>query len=75
MTLGEGPGIFSTHITSDLDRIGGYLTLIHEGRIVGTGTKDEIRHPRPGHLDENIAAGNVLLDPETVAMLDGLASC
>ena len=34
--------LFSTHITSDLDRIGDYLTLIHGGRIVRTGTKDEI---------------------------------
>lgn len=34
--------LFSTHITSDLDRIGDYLTLIHGGRIVRTGTKDEV---------------------------------
>ena len=34
--------LFSTHITSDLDRIGDYMTLIHEGRIVWTGTKDEV---------------------------------
>ncbi len=41
--LDEGHSVlFSTHITSDLDRIGDYLTLIHEGRIAATGTKDEI---------------------------------
>ncbi len=41
--LDEGHSVlFSTHITSDLDRIGDYLTLIHDGRIVRTGTKDEI---------------------------------
>jgi ABC-2 type transport system ATP-binding protein len=34
--------LFSTHITSDLDRIGDYLTIIHGGRIVRTGTKDEV---------------------------------
>ncbi|MBS2538238.1 hypothetical protein KGQ20_36355 [Catenulispora sp. NF23] len=34
--------LFSTHITSDLERIGDYLTLIRAGRIVATGTKDEI---------------------------------
>jgi ABC-2 type transport system ATP-binding protein len=34
--------LFSTHITSDLDHIGDYVTLIHDGRIVRTGTKDEI---------------------------------
>lgn len=41
--LDEGHSVlFSTHITSDLDRIGDYLTLIHGGRIIRTGTKDEI---------------------------------
>jgi ABC-2 type transport system ATP-binding protein len=34
--------LFSTHITSDLERVGDYLTLIHGGRIIRTGTKDEI---------------------------------
>jgi ABC-2 type transport system ATP-binding protein len=34
--------LFSTHITSDLDRIGDYVTLIHDGRIVRTGTKDDV---------------------------------
>lgn len=41
--LDEGHSVlFSTHITSDLNRIGDYMTLIHEGRIVWTGTKDEL---------------------------------
>lgn len=41
--LDEGHSVlFSTHITSDLDRIGDYVTLIHAGRIVRTGPKDEI---------------------------------
>lgn len=34
--------LFSTHITSDLDRIGDYLTLMHKGRVVLTGPKDEV---------------------------------
>ncbi|WP_186382478.1 ABC transporter ATP-binding protein [Amycolatopsis rhizosphaerae] len=34
--------LFSTHITSDLERIGDYVTLIDGGRIVSTGTKDEL---------------------------------
>jgi ABC-2 type transport system ATP-binding protein len=34
--------LFSTHITADLDRIGDYLTVIHDGRVVRTGTKDEV---------------------------------
>ncbi|MEU4242883.1 ABC transporter ATP-binding protein [Actinoplanes sp. NPDC026619] len=34
--------LFSTHITADLDRIGDYVTLVHGGRIVRTGTRDEL---------------------------------
>jgi ABC-2 type transport system ATP-binding protein len=34
--------LFSTHITADLDRIGDYVTLIHDGRVVRTGPKDDI---------------------------------
>ncbi|ADY55958.1 ABC transporter related protein [Syntrophobotulus glycolicus DSM 8271] len=33
---------FSTHITSDLDKIADYVTFIHNGRIVLATTKDEI---------------------------------
>ena len=33
---------FSTHITSDLDRIADYVTLIHEGQIVLSLEKDEL---------------------------------
>jgi ABC-2 type transport system ATP-binding protein len=41
--LDEGHSVlFSTHITSDLDRIGDYVTIIHDGRIVQTGTKNEV---------------------------------
>ncbi|MEV6968652.1 ABC transporter ATP-binding protein [Hamadaea sp. NPDC051192] len=41
--LDEGHSVlFSTHITSDLDRIGDFVTLIHGGRIVRTGPKDEV---------------------------------
>lgn len=34
--------LFSTHITSDLERIADYITLIQRGRIVLSATKDEI---------------------------------
>ncbi|NJP44403.1 ABC transporter ATP-binding protein [Streptomyces sp. PRB2-1] len=41
--LDEGHSVlFSTHITSDLDRIGDYVTLLHGGRVVRTGPKDEV---------------------------------
>lgn len=33
---------FSTHITSDLDKIADYLQFIHKGRLLLSGAKDEI---------------------------------
>jgi len=37
---GEKSVFFSTHITTDLERIADYITLIDHGRIFYTGTKD-----------------------------------
>ncbi len=34
--------LFSTHITSDLDRIADYVALIDHGRIMESGPKDEV---------------------------------
>lgn len=34
--------LFSTHITSDLEKIADYITFILDGRIVFTGTKEEL---------------------------------
>lgn len=34
--------LFSTHITSDLEKIADYITYINEGKIVYSGTKDEL---------------------------------
>lgn len=34
--------LFSTHITSDLDKIADYLTILHEGSVFYTGSKDEL---------------------------------
>lgn len=33
---------FSTHITSDLDKIADYLQFIHAGRLLLSGTKDDV---------------------------------
>ncbi|MEL7564155.1 MAG: ABC transporter ATP-binding protein [Dehalobacterium sp.] len=39
----ENKGVFfSTHITSDLDKIADYITLIHQGEIVFSVPKDQI---------------------------------
>jgi ABC-2 type transport system ATP-binding protein len=36
--------LLSTHITSDLERIADYITLIHEGKVVFSKTKDELKY-------------------------------
>lgn len=34
--------LFSTHITTDLDRIADYITFLHEGKLIFSDTKDDI---------------------------------
>lgn len=38
---GEKSVLFSTHITSDLEKIADYITFIHQGQLLYTGTKDD----------------------------------
>ena len=38
---GEKSILFSTHITSDLEKCADYITYIKNGRIIGSGTKDD----------------------------------
>ncbi|WP_137744128.1 ABC transporter ATP-binding protein [Robertmurraya siralis] len=38
---GERSVLFSTHITSDLERIADYITFIHQGQIVCSGKMDD----------------------------------
>ncbi|ENQ3104299.1 ABC-2 type transport system ATP-binding protein [Bacillus sp. 491mf] len=59
--------LFSTHITTDLERIADYITFINEGEIVFTGEKDE--------LLENyiiVKGSNDLLDEEGKELFSGL---
>ena len=39
---GQKSILFSTHITSDLERIADYITLIEKGSIIYSGTKDDL---------------------------------
>ncbi|KEK26153.1 sodium ABC transporter ATP-binding protein [Bacillus gaemokensis] len=59
--------LFSTHITTDLERIADYITFINEGEIVFTGEKD-------GILDTHVIVkgSNDLLDPEGKELFIGL---
>jgi ABC-2 type transport system ATP-binding protein len=34
--------LFSSHITSDLEKVADYVTFIHEGQIVFNSSKDEL---------------------------------
>ncbi len=36
--------LLSTHITSDLERIADYITLIHKGKAIFSKTKDELKY-------------------------------
>ena len=53
--------LYSTHITSDLEKTADYIVMIYEGRIILTGIKDEI-------LEEHaiIRGKTELLDIESV---------
>jgi ABC-2 type transport system ATP-binding protein len=52
--------LFSTHITSDLERIADYITLIDLGRVVFTGAKDDLAdtyrmiHGGPSQLTDEV---------------------
>jgi len=39
---GEKSVLFSTHITTDLEKIADFITLIHNGTVFYTGTKDDL---------------------------------
>lgn len=39
---GQRSVLFSTHITSDLDKIADYIAILHEGKLVLNTTKDEL---------------------------------
>ncbi len=38
---GERSVLFSTHITTDLDKIADYITFLHDGKLLYSGSKDE----------------------------------
>lgn len=40
---GERAVLFSTHITSDLDKVADYITLIHKGKIIEVDSVDRIQ--------------------------------
>jgi ABC-2 type transport system ATP-binding protein len=52
---GEKSVLFSTHITSSLEKIADFITLIHNGTVFYTGTKDDLlesyRIVKGGHGD------------------------
>lgn len=60
---------FSTHITSDLDKVADYITLIHEGEILLSQEKDEL-------IEEYcvVKGDKEILDTENREILIGLKS-
>lgn len=53
--------LFSTHILSDVERICDKLALLHDGKIMLTGSMDEIKtsHKNKTDYDITISAGNL----------------
>lgn len=39
---GESSVLFSSHITTDLDRIADYITILNNGHVIYSGLKDEL---------------------------------
>ncbi len=60
---------FSTHITSDLDKIADFITFIHKGEIVMSAPKDDL-------LDQHglVKGANTLLNEETRRLFVGIKS-
>lgn len=56
--------LFSTHITSDLDKCASNITYIHEGQILFTGSKNDFVH---GYLFAKDASKNKELEKEYIA--------
>ena len=42
VNIGEKSILFSTHITSDLDKVADFIVFIKDGRIVANTTKDDL---------------------------------
>jgi ABC-2 type transport system ATP-binding protein len=59
--------LFSTHITSDIERIADYITFILNGEIVFSRSKDEIMETYAV-----VKGGNNLLDEETKKHFRGI---
>lgn len=59
--------LFSTHITSDLERIADYITFINHGRIVFSKTKDKVFESYA-----LVKGGKELIDAETKPWFTGI---
>ena len=55
---GDKSILFSTHITSDLDKVADYVTCIYNGRIMFSSPKDEIlqKYAAIGQLDDIVVS-------------------
>jgi ABC-2 type transport system ATP-binding protein len=69
---GDTSVLFSTHITSDLERIADYITVVDAGRVVFTGAKDDLAetyrmiHGGPSQLTDETRRRSIGLRQSTV---------
>jgi ABC-2 type transport system ATP-binding protein len=66
---GEASILFSTHITSDLDRIADYVTFLQRGRVVFSATREEVLERWA-----LVKGGTEVLDGETRKLFHGLVT-
>jgi ABC-2 type transport system ATP-binding protein len=69
MVLSDGGTsiLFSTHITSDLDRVADHITFLRRGRVVFSGRRDEVLEPWA-----LVKGERGVLDAETLTLFRGL---
>jgi hypothetical protein len=69
---GEKAVLFSTHVTSDVEKIADFITLIHNGAVFYTGTKDDLLESYrivkggPEHLTDRLRQSMVGLERNSV---------
>ncbi len=69
---GERTVLFSTHITTDLEKIADFITLIHDGAVFYTGTKDDLLEGYrivkggPGDLTDRLRENMIGLERNSV---------
>lgn len=66
--------LFSSHITSDLEKVADYITFLHEGRVVFSKSKDELLYEY-GVLKCGAAEARLVSPEDVIRRRDGAFGC